>query len=110
MNVKYENVSGNSYKNISAGTDTLSEGHNKFTFTVLNNGTESVKLRIDLLAGSENKADGITVVNGSECGFIVGDGAVVTIAAAATETITVTYSGTPGSVNIFIDSATWNDE
>ena len=110
MNVKYENVSGNSYKNISAGTDTLSEGHNKFTFTVLNNGTESVKLRIDLLAGSENKADGITVVNGSECIFTSSDGAVVTIAAAATETITVTYSGTPGTVNIFIDSATWNDE
>ena len=110
MTVTYANVKGNAYKVISAGIGTLATGKEELTFTVKNNGTSSVKLRVDLLLGETNLVTGVTVAGDSECQYSQNDSAVIVIAAGATETVTVTYSGAPATLNVFIDSCTWDDE
>ena len=110
MNVTYENVSGKSYMNLSGDVSVVSKDKGEVTFKVANNGEESVKLRIDLLAGGANSATGVSVEGDSEASFTASDSATVTVAAGVTETITVTFAGAVQSMAIFIDSSTWNDE
>lgn len=110
MTVTYKDVKGNSYATISAGVAAVAAGKNQFTFTVKNNGTESVKLRIDILANTVNSTTAISVTGDSQSSWSASDSACVTVAAGVTETVTVTYTGAADTANIFIDSATWNDE
>ena len=110
MNVTYSDVKGNSYANISADVTAVAAGKGEFTFKAVNNGTESVKLRVDILAGGTNCTTAVKVAGDSESSWSSSDSACVTIAAGVTETITVIYAGTANTANIFIDSATWNDE
>ena len=110
MNVTYSNVSGKGYTNISADVTAVAAGKGEFAFKVVNNGEETVKLRIDILAGETNIANSVKVAGNSVNSFTASDSATVEVAAKATETITVGFAGTATTANIFIDSSTWNDE
>ena len=110
MNVTYSAVKGNAYSVISAGVTAVAADKSEFTFKVKNNGAETVKLRVDLLAGDKNMVNGVSVAGDSVHSYTASDSAVVEVAAGATETVTVTFAGTIATANIFIDSCTWNDE
>ena len=53
LNVTYSNIEGATYKNISAGIEGLSTSNNKITLKVKNNGSKTVKIRIDVEAKKE---------------------------------------------------------
>lgn len=110
MNVTYSAVKGNAYSVISAGVTAVAADKSEFTFKVKNNGAETVKLRVDLLAGDKNMVNGVSVAGDSVHSYTASDSAVVEVVAGATETVTVTFAGTIATANIFIDSCTWNDE
>lgn len=109
MNVTYANCKGNRYSNISAVVSSIAKDKNLFSFKVVNNGTETVKFRVDmLLADGTIASKNITVAGDSVCSQ--SDSSYFEVAAGVTETVTVEYTGAPDKVNIFIDSCTWNDE
>lgn len=111
MNVTYSNIAGNSYSNISASVSSVAYGKSEFTFTITNNGEDNVKLRVDtLLSSGDVSTTGISALGESTTSWSSSDSACVTIAGNDTETVTVTYSGTIATLNIFIDSSTWDDE
>ena len=117
MTVEYTNIVGNSYKNIWATVSSVAGTRNTFTMKVTNNGTESVKVRIDIESQTQVTAnttccnvsatqDGAEAYTDLEWG-----GSTFVIEAGATATLEVVYdaSKTPTNLKIFVDSCQWDD-
>ena len=117
MTVEYTNIVGNSYKNIWATVSSVAGTRNTFTMKVTNNGTESVKVRIDIESQTQVTTnttccnlsatqDGAEAYTDLEWG-----GSTFVIEAGATATLEVVYdaSKTPTNLKIFVDSCQWDD-
>ena len=117
INVAYNAIKGNSYKNIWINVSSIAATKDTLTLKVTNNGTESVLFRIDVesktqvnsnttccnLSATQDGADAFTDLEWGGSSF--------TIAAGATATLSVTYdpSKHPTNVKIFVDSSQWDD-
>lgn len=117
IHVEYTDIIGNSYKNIWANVADIAGTKTTFTMKVTNNGTESVKIRIDVESQTNTSAnttccnvsatqDGVGVFTDVEWG-----GSMFEIAAGATATLEVVYDASklPTNVKIMIDSHQWDD-
>lgn len=118
LNVTYSNIVGATYKNIATGIAGLPSDYNKLTLNVKNNGSKSVKIRIDVqspVKTSENtKAsniyatqDGNEVYTDKEWG-----GSQFEIAAGKTSTLEIYFDAAKGTeaLIIFIDSADYEED
>lgn len=122
MNVDYEGVAGNSYKNIKSNDLTSVIGtNNAFSFKLTNNGDADAKIRvqIDCEVGKGNPAnptnefsnisaqvDG-AVETGNDYAYNGGDW--ITVAAGETASITIIFDSAAESsgITFFIDSCTY---
>ena len=117
ISVEYTNIVGNSYKNIWADISAIAGTKNIFSMKVTNNGTEAVKVRIDIESKTQTSPnttccnisatqDGAGVYTDLEWG-----GSVFTIEPGATATLEVIYDASkqPTNVKIMIDSCTYDD-
>ena len=117
MTVEYTNIIGNSYKNIWATVSSVAGTRNTFTMKVTNNGTESVKVRIDIESQTQVTANTTccnlsATQNGAEAYTdLEWGGSTFVIEAGATATLEVVYdaSKTPTNLKIFVDSCQWDD-
>ena len=117
LNVTYSAVVGATYKNVDLPVSAIVEGHNAFTAKVTNNGTETVTLRVDILAAElvneHTKAcnlsatmDGAAVNTDLEWG-----GSTFTIEAGKTVSISVVFDASKDAQNVqfLIDSSIYQD-
>ena len=117
MTVEYTNIVGNSYKNIWATVSSVAGTRDTFTMKVTNNGTESVKVRIDIESQTQVTANttccnvsatmnGEYVWTDTEWG-----GTTFVIPAGQTVAIELVYDASklPTNVKIFVDSCQWDD-
>ena len=117
MTVEYTNIIGNSYKNIWATVSSVAGTRDTFTMKVTNNGTESVKVRIDIESQTQVTANTTccnvsATMNGVEAFTdLEWGGSTFVIEAGATATLEVVYdaSKNPTNVKIFVDSCQWDD-
>ena len=117
ITVEYTNIVGNSYKNIWATVSSVAGTRDTFTMKVTNNGTESVKVRIDIESQTQVTANTTccnvsATINGAEAFTdLEWGGSVFVIEAGATATLEVVYdaSKTPTNLKIFVDSCQWDD-
>lgn len=98
LDVTYTDMAGNSYANFGAGLSNM-EGKTKFTVTVKNNGTETVKFRIDIQGETQvgNTKDINVSAKCGEDSLYTDDtwgGSFIDIAANATVTVEVTFDQT----------------
>ena len=118
VNIIYTNVVGNSYKNVWANVSSIAATKTAFTVTVTNNGTSSVKFRIDIESATQVNAnttacnlsatqDGNNAFTDLEWG-----GSTFEIAAGATSVLVVNYDASkiPTNIKFFVDSCQWDDE
>lgn len=116
LNVKYDAITGASYKNIWAAVNSIARAHNVFGVKITNNGSESVTVRIDI-ESETNKGnttacnlsatqDGQEVYTDLEWG-----GSTFTVAAGATVLAEVTYdtASMPTNIKLFFDSSVYDD-
>ena len=118
VNVIYNNVVGNSYKNIWANVSSIAGSKSVFTMKVTNNGTESVKVRIDIESQTQTSANttccNVSATQNGE--YVYTDtewgGSTFVIEAGATATLEVVYDASklPTNIKIMIDSCQWDDE
>ena len=113
INVKYSNIM-NEYSNIAAALGELAKGKSTFTFTVVNNGEKEVVFRVDLrieegdvLCNTEISADGGDSWKGTPP---VDGNYYFKAPAGKTVNVTVTYSGNPDLLLLYIDSTIWEEE
>ena len=117
LNITYNSIVGNCYKNIWATVSQLAGNHNVFAMTVTNNGTAPVRVRIDIESQTQVNAnttacnlsatqDGAEVFTDLEWG-----GSAFVIEAGATAVLEVNYDASklPTNVKIFVDSHQWDD-
>ena len=118
LTVEYTNIVGNSYKNFWATVSSIAGTRNVFTMKVTNNGTESVKVRIDIesetqvtanttccnVSATQNGAEAFTDLEWGGSTFVIEPG--------ATATLEVVYdaSKSPTNLKIFVDSCQWDDD
>ena len=102
MNVKYEGIPANSYKNINASIGTIDRTFNTFTVKVKNNGTKAVNIRVDVANASWVAANTAATVNGTASEST----SEFTVAAGTASTIVITYDATKNVQNLvfYIDS------
>ncbi|MBR4933535.1 MAG: hypothetical protein IKZ03_03670, partial [Clostridia bacterium] len=116
-NVTYTDVSGSAYKPIEMDVTELVDGKNFVHLLVTNNGTETVKLRVDIESKTQTSANttccnvsatknGVEVYTDKEWG-----GSTFEIAAGETAVIEVVYdpSKQPTNIKIMVDSCQWDD-
>ena len=117
LNIAYTNIIGNCYKNIWANVASLAGDKNVFTMTVTNNGTESVRVRIDIesqsqvtenttacnLSATQNGAEAFTDLTWGGSSFVIEPG--------TTAVLEVVYDASklPTNLKIFVDSHQWDD-
>ncbi len=117
IQVTYTNIVGNSYKNFWADVSSIAGNKNIFSMKVTNNGTATVKVRIDIESKTQITAntiacnlsatqDGAGVFTDLEYG-----GSVFEIPAGVTATLEVVYDASklPTNVKIMADSCTYQD-
>ena len=117
INVEYTNIVGNSYKNFWANVSAIAGTTTTFQMQVTNNGTETVKLRVDIESKTQTSANttccnvsatknGVEVYTDKEWG-----GSTFEIAAGETAVIEVVYdpSKQPTNIKIMVDSCQWDD-
>ena len=117
MTVEYTNIVGNSYKNIWATVSSVAGTRNTFTMKVTNNGTEAVKVRIDIESQTQVTANttccNVSATQDGEYAYtdLEWGGSTFVIEAGATATLEVVYdaSKTPTNLKIFVDSCQWDD-
>ncbi len=117
VNVVYNAMTGNSYKNIWATVTSIASTKNIFSVTITNNGEAAVKVRIDLECDAAINANhAVCNLSGTQDGAGVytdleWGGTTFTIEAGATAVCEVTYdaSKAPKRVKIFVDSSTYDD-
>lgn len=116
LNVKYNAITGASYKNIWAAASSIARAHNVFSVQITNNGSESVTVRIDI--ESETNKGNTTACNVSATQDGEGvytdlewGGSTFTVAAGATVLAEVTYdtAANPTNVKFFFDSSVYDD-
>ena len=117
LSVSYENLSGGTYANICAKEATLINQHNSFTMTIKNNGTATVRVRVDIKA--ENTVGNTNVCNQSSNGGgswtdLEWGGSFVDVAAGAEVTITIVYDTTGAfgaglELLVYFDTSTYQD-
>ena len=117
INVKYNSIVGDSYKNIWANVSAIAGTKTAFTAKVTNHGTSDVTLRVDI--ESETKTSPNTTccnvsatLNGAEVSTDKEwGGSTFTIPAGATVEIVVNYdaSAKPTNVKIMIDSSMYGN-
>ena len=117
LSVSYENLSGGTYANICAKEATLINQHNSFTMTIKNNGTATVRVRVDIKA--ENTVGNTDVCNQSSNGGgswtdLEWGGSFVDVAAGAEVTITIVYDTTGAfgaglELLVYFDTSTYQD-
>ena len=127
-NVTYTNVqggaTGNGYKTISAGVETLDLGLNRYSVKIRNNGTEAVKVRIDIIGKTPmgtcpdgkplnacnlaSLQDGVVVEGGTDT---VWGGSAFTIEPGKTSVLEVVFKAEQvvSAVEFFFDSHIYDD-
>ncbi|MDE6585499.1 MAG: family 16 glycosylhydrolase [Clostridia bacterium] len=126
MNIKYSDVSGKSYKNANTSIADVVGENNTLTFTVKNDGTETVKIRVDIGCATDDgsvKQDGEKnnfcnikaeySENVAESGndYIYGGADWFKVAAGETVTVKVTFTeNVAKDLKFYLDSSTWDDE
>ena len=118
ISVEYTNIKGNSYKNIWANVSSIAGSKSVFSMKVTNNGTESVKVRIDIESQTQTSANttccNVSATQNGE--YVYTDtewgGSTFVIEAGATATLEVVYDASklPTNIKIMIDSCQWDDE
>ena len=101
INVTYSGVAASSYTNVVAGLNDLAQGKTTFTFTVVNNGSSEAVLRVDMTKDNTNCNTAITAVGGDAW---QDDSSYFKVAAGKTVNVTITFSGDPTLLVLFIDS------
>ena len=117
LNITYSNIVGNCYKNIWANVASIAGDKNIFTMTVTNNGTEPVKVRIDIesqsqvtenttacnVSATQDGAEAFTDLTWGGSSFVIEPG--------ATAVLEVIYDASklPTNLKIFVDSHQWDD-
>ena len=112
VNIVYTNILGSSYKNINiGGIGALAAEKDTFKIEITNNGTETVKIRIDIQNVDGEKCNVSAMQTGVSAPTDNDNGTQVEIAPAATAIVEIKYDATkePATVFFFIDSWKWDD-
>ena len=112
VDIVYTNIIGKSYANLEiGGIGELAAVHDTFKVEMTNNGTEAVKIRIDL----KNADDKMCNVSATETAVRAitdaNNGTQIELAAGATAIVEIKYDAAkePTKLFFFIDSWTWDD-
>ena len=115
--VSYENLGGNSYSTLYGDCSEFIGDSNKFSTTVTNNGTEPVKIRIDIASNTQvNNTEAANVSatqNGNEVNTdTTWGGSMFTIQPGETANLEILFDADREAkgVTMYFDSSTWNDE
>lgn len=125
ITVTYTDLIGGKYNNIQAKAATFAAEKDTFSLKITNNGTESVKLRVDLIgeravvAGDNNALDVCNLSATADGGTdlytdTTWGGTMITLAANEEVNLVITYSnegemGAVQRVQFYLDSATYGD-
>ena len=117
LEVSYENISGGTYANICSNIAEIGNANNAFSITIKNNGSSSVRIRVDIKA--TNYVGNTNICNASASGEGVWTdlewgGSFVDLAAGAEVTMTVHYDttgdfGPATELLIYFDTSTYQD-
>lgn len=122
IEVSYENVKGQSYKNIQTDISLLAKGKTKCSITFVNNGQKEVRIRVDIQGskvvstGSDSSTDACnqsSISKGGKDSYtdLIWGGSFITIEKGKEATLVITYSETleQGPITnllIYLDSST----
>jgi len=112
VNIVYTNILGSSYKNINiGGIGAIAAEKDIFKVEITNNGTETVKIRIDVQNADGEKCNVSAMQTGVSAPTDNDNGTQIEVAAGATAIVEITYDAAkePATVFFFIDSWKWDD-
>ena len=112
VNIVYTNILGSSYKNINiGGIGAIAAEKDIFKVEITNNGTEAVKIRIDVQNADGEKCNVSAMQTGVSAPTDNDNGTQIEVAAGATAIVEIKYDATkePTTVFFFIDSWKWDD-
>ena len=120
MTVSYADVAGNGYATLTGDVSAVIGSNNTFTFKVTNNGTETAKVRVDVICPAGAGTNGYNFCNTSASvegcvaqsnDYAYGGADWFTVAAGATATASIRFSTGVGAnaITFYLDSSTYDD-